>query len=146
MSWAVRVIEEGTQWMICPPLRAVFLGTSPPRAPACVSLAAPGLRCCAWVLAQLCGAGPRLRLAALPACRGDCCRCGAQPLGCRARQLWVTGSVVTVPGLSCPQHAGSSPTRDWTHVLCIARRILNQGSPCSVVFNLFGLWTSCLHS
>ena len=51
--------------MIYPPLRAVFLGASPPRAPACVSLAAPGLRCGAWVLSKLCGAAPWLRLAAL---------------------------------------------------------------------------------
>ena len=98
--------------MIYPPLRAVFLGASPPRAPACVSLAAPGLRCGAWVLSKLCGAAPWLRLAALPSCCGALSCCRAQALGCRAQRLWVPGSVVTVPGLSCPRHVGSSPTRD----------------------------------
>ena len=48
------------------------------------------------------------------------------------RGLWSTASGVVVPqelscmGLVVPRHVGSSRTRDWTGVLCIAGWILNH--------------------
>ena len=36
------------------------------------------------------------------------------------------GSVVVAHGLCCPWHVGSSQSRDWTHVPCVGRWILNH--------------------
>ena len=44
---------------------------------------------------------------------------GLRSGGSRAQELWC-------PGLVALQHAGSSPTRDRTHVSCIGRRILHH--------------------
>ena len=40
--------------------------------------------------------------------------------------LWRSGSVVGALGVSCPQHVGSSQTRDQIRVPCIGKRILNH--------------------
>ena len=45
--------------------------------------------------------------------------CGTQALECRHQYLWPTG-------LDALWHVRSSWTRDWTHVSCIGRRILNH--------------------
>ena len=48
-------------------------------------------------------------------------------MGCKACRLqYRLGSVVVAPGLSCPAHAESSWTRDWTLVPCIGRQIFNH--------------------
>ena len=39
-------------------------------------------------------------------------------------------------GLAAPLHVGSSQTRDWTHVPCIDRQILNHGPPGKSSFSL----------
>ena len=53
----------------------------------------------------------------------------AATLHCSDFSLQSTGtwaSVIMCTGLSALQHEGSSQTRDWTHVPCIGRRILNH--------------------
>ena len=40
--------------------------------------------------------------------------------------LWRSGSAVGALGLSCPQHVGSSQTRERTCVPCIGKWILNH--------------------
>ena len=45
-----------------------------------------------------------------------------QSVGSKPRGL----KVAVVHGLSCPSLMGSSWTRDWTHVLCVGRQILNH--------------------
>ena len=48
---------------------------------------------------------------------------------CGLQQLWLVGSRAqaqeSYTGLGALQHVGSSRTRDWTHVPCIGRWILN---------------------
>ena len=44
-----------------------------------------------------------------------------QRMGSRAQNQWLWHT-----GLGAPQHVGSSQTRDWTHVPCIGRWILNH--------------------
>lgn len=134
MSWGCERSREGTQCLIYPPLRAVFLGTRPPRVPAgFCGCAGPSLLPGFLLSCGELGVG---RLAALPSCCGDFCCCGAQALRCQAQQLWGTGL-----STAC----GIFPT-DRTCVPGIAGEFLTKGSPWSVVFNLFGLWTSYLHS
>ena len=63
--------------------------------------------------------------------------CGAHTLGptdfssCStwAQQLWPMGLVA-------PWHVASSQSRDWTHVPCISRRILNHWTSREVLINL----------
>ena len=45
-------------------------------------------------------------------------------------------------GLVVPRHVGSSRTRDWTHVPCIGRRILNHCTTREALFQCFteSLW------
>ena len=45
--------------------------------------------------------------------------CGTQPLECKHQYLWPTG-------LDALWHVRSSWNRDWTHVSCIGRQILNH--------------------
>ena len=54
--------------------------------------------------------------------------------------LYSAGSVVVAHGFSCPLARGSSWTRDWSHVLCIVRQILNH---CTIKGSLLSLF-SCL--
>ena len=60
-----------------------------------------------------------------------CCKARASEVA--APQLWSTGLIVVVHGLSCSWHTGDSRTRGQTHVLCIGRQVLlpssHQGSP-----------------
>ena len=71
-------------------------------------------------------------------CSGFCCW--------RVWALGHMGSVVVVQELSCPVHAESSRTRDWTWDTCIDRRSLNHWTTREVPnfylqthFNLFCL-------
>ena len=73
-------------------------------------------------------------------------------LGCSVQVslwLWCAGSVVAVHGLSCRVPQGtliSSTIRDWTHVPCAGRQILNHWTtreiPC--LFSFLAVITLCL--
>ena len=53
--------------------------------------------------------------------------CGMQASLCRTQAPEHAGSIVVAHRLSCPSMWDlSSPTRDWTHVPCIGRQILNH--------------------
>ena len=54
--------------------------------------------------------------------------------------LWLTDSQVVAQGLSCPAAsvAPTSPTRDQTHVHCVARQILNHWTPGKYPYYFFG--------
>ena len=80
-------------------------------------------------------------------CPGSCCglwafsRCSGQRLGFSHR-VWASHAAASLvaelcsracglqqlrlTGLAAPWHVGSSPTRDWTRVPCVGRRVLNQ--------------------
>ena len=91
-----------------------------------LSLAALGLRCCAWAFSSCAEWGLlfvvvhvfSLQWLLLLQSMGSRCvgfiRCGTQ-----AQYLWRTGLVA-------PQHVGSSRTRNRTRVPCIGRRVLNH--------------------
>ena len=93
-------------------------------------LAALGLRFCAWAFCS-CGAwGRRFSCGErVSRCGGFSC-CGAQALertgfhsyGSWAQWLWCTGLFV-------PRHVESSQIRDWTHMPCTDRQILNPWTP-----------------
>ena len=84
-------------------------------------LATLGLHCCMWAFTS-CGGWELL------------CSCGAQVSHCRARALECTGFSCCSSRaqwlwhecLVAPKHVESSRTRDWTHVPCIGRWILNH--------------------
>ena len=102
-------------------------------------LAALGLRCCMWAFSS-CGSW---------ASRCSGCSCGAWVPGpsgfssCRtwAQLLWFTSLVA-------PRHVGSSWTRDWTSVSCIAKRIVYPWPPEKPYsfFNAHCRWTSKIPS
>ena len=60
--------------------------------------------------------------------RGDSLAATASHCGAEAQKLWRTGLVAA-------WHVGSSPIRGQTHVSCMGRQVLNQGSPVSCLFN-----------
>ena len=78
---------------------------------------------------------------AFSSCRewGPLSSCGAQASHCSGLSLWQsTGSRVLrlwqlgCTGSAAPWYMGSSWTRDWTSIPCVARQVLNhnhQGSP-----------------
>ena len=92
----------------------------------CLFLAALGLHCCTWAfpscserkLLFVVVHGLLIAVASLVAEQGSR-HAGFSSCGTWAQHLWLTGLVA-------PQHVGSSRTRDWTHVPCIGRRILNH--------------------
>ena len=63
--------------------------------------------------------------------------CGIFPCGAQTLYLWHTGSVIGAGRLSCSVWNLSSPARDRTHVLCIARQILNHCLTREVPFFFF---------
>ena len=65
-----------------------------------------------WVFMAACGLFSNCGMWASYCCCFSCCRV-------RAQSLWHTGLVA-------PRHVGSSQTRDWTGVPCVARWILNH--------------------
>ena len=78
-----------------------------------------------------------LAVLGLHCCRGFLSSCGAQASHCHGF-LWnmgsrclrfssmARGSIIESVGLTPRRHVGSSWTRDWTHVFCTGRRILNH--------------------
>ena len=58
--------------------------------------------------------------------------------------LWSTGS--RYMGLVAPQHVESSQARDWTHFLCIGRRIPILWTPRDVLIYYFLLWSPSVFS
>ena len=80
-----------------------------------------GLHCCTQVFSHCRGGGCSVVL-----CAGFSLwwllllqSTGLQYCSARTQYSWHTG-------FAAPQHVGSSQTRDWTHVLCIAWQILNH--------------------
>ena len=77
-----------------------------------------GLRCYAWAFSSCSEQGySPCRAQASPRSGFSCW--GARALGAQAQQLRRMG-------LAALRHVGSSQTRDWTHVPCISRQILNH--------------------
>ena len=60
---------------------------------------------------------------------------GEQALGhtgfssCSSWTLWSVGSVDVLHGLSCSMALSPPLTKDWTHVPCVGRQILNHWPP-----------------
>ena len=75
-----------------------------------------GLGCSCSVRASHCGCFSNCRAPAL----------GGWGSVIATRSLQSTSSIVVVHNLVAVQHVGSSQTRDWTHVPCITRQILNH--------------------
>ena len=100
------------------------------------SLAALGLRCPAPAFSS-CSEQGLLSNCAVRACHCRDFSCGAQAVEHGLQESQLTG-------LAAPWLAGSSQTRDWTHVPCIGRWFLTSAPPRKPQIHIWVCeWTAC---